>query len=798
MEVISNSQSQTVLKSSNMDKGNFTVKVNKGIFMMLSQGLYKDPHLAVVRELCCNALDAHRMVGTVDTVPIEVHFPTELEPWLEVKDYGPGMPYEFVMDRFTSFGDSIKSGDDSELTEEQKALMTGGLGIGSKSPLAIANSYTVISVHKGLRSVYICDKNGGLPEISVFVKEEPTNKPDGVTVRVDGIKRYSSFIVISRLFDGFPLYPKVTGEKTYLEDPQPFTSYLDGKLLLNGADKPLSGSYSIDCKIGDIVYHYSPDFNPQNEFFKRLFSLFNAVIQLPPGSCDILPSREGLVDSKKTKETVNGVLGKIYNELKPALEKAIRTDYESKDRFVASKVDAGIFIIKELEKLLGDDCKLTVNFGNWGAFVNWCWNDLFDTTYKPQSNNIYSYKDISDNVFKVIPKTGALTRRRPNTDTRVVNPEKQPECLIFDDVTPKGGYSKPKGKEVIKERVRTVLISPTYSKAVDKESVFVFTVEMDLLIKVYNSYGLSTYDNSIKALRKKYGHTLLDGLVVLASEIEPTKEVKLITKKVPLPKKPKKTFKEELVFINNKASNYPYYWHEFEDMRDSPPNVNNFEELFNHLKVEEGVFVVVPNCLFGSKTDSLGKLSLLKELARQYVDEIIIVNKKQSVALEEFITNGGVIPENVVIAGKVNSYSIEFQDKLVECIFKQRKDFLDYVTNRMMRESIYNSNVFSINTTGLDDKRFGKVNGLIPQTLPTATTATDLKKLTGVVRGVFERKMFEEAKKKGVYKEIFEGLEELTNDYGELLKVVRKDSDLANVLNLWYSKVVINNQPNIN
>src|ERR1039458_6151032 len=61
-------------------------------FHILSDGLYNDKILAIIRELCCNAYDAHAAAGKKD-VPFELHLPTYFEPEFKVKDNGTGLRY---------------------------------------------------------------------------------------------------------------------------------------------------------------------------------------------------------------------------------------------------------------------------------------------------------------------------------------------------------------------------------------------------------------------------------------------------------------------------------------------------------------------------------------------------------------------------------------------------------------------------------------------------------------------------------------------------------------------------------
>ena len=69
------------------DESSFTIRNSPAAFEILSAGIYTDGIAAVIRELSCNAFDAHVEAGKADE-PFEIHLPNKLEPWLSIKDNG--------------------------------------------------------------------------------------------------------------------------------------------------------------------------------------------------------------------------------------------------------------------------------------------------------------------------------------------------------------------------------------------------------------------------------------------------------------------------------------------------------------------------------------------------------------------------------------------------------------------------------------------------------------------------------------------------------------------------------------
>src|SRR5271157_2420519 len=68
----------------------FNIQNSPIAFRTLSSGLYTDPVRAVIRELACNAYDAHVVVGK-EKEPFKTNLPTNFEPSFRIRDFGPGM-----------------------------------------------------------------------------------------------------------------------------------------------------------------------------------------------------------------------------------------------------------------------------------------------------------------------------------------------------------------------------------------------------------------------------------------------------------------------------------------------------------------------------------------------------------------------------------------------------------------------------------------------------------------------------------------------------------------------------------
>lgn len=153
--------------------GAFTIAASTKAFEVLSSNLYQNKTLAVIREITCNAVDAHTVAG-LPIRDIKVHLPTFTEPYFAVRDYGPGMSETDVLSLYTTYFRSTKDRDNTQI---------GGFGLGSKSPFAVSDQFTVTSWHGGTKSTYVCYKQDGMPRVNI-TGSVPCGAETGIEVRV--------------------------------------------------------------------------------------------------------------------------------------------------------------------------------------------------------------------------------------------------------------------------------------------------------------------------------------------------------------------------------------------------------------------------------------------------------------------------------------------------------------------------------------------------------------------------------------------------------------------------------------
>ncbi len=187
----------------------FNIAGTRIAFNILSSGLYNDKIRAIIRELSCNAWDAHVMAGKRD-VPFEIHLPTDFEPTFSIKDYGiglnPAAKYVFQVQKMetphgTNYqevrvgqytGQKLKQGQIVKEVDEVIDLyctyfssnkndsndVIGAMGLGSKSPFCYCEGFTIISRYDGVTRIYSAFINeSGTPDV---VLQDTTETPDAV------------------------------------------------------------------------------------------------------------------------------------------------------------------------------------------------------------------------------------------------------------------------------------------------------------------------------------------------------------------------------------------------------------------------------------------------------------------------------------------------------------------------------------------------------------------------------------------------------------------------------------------
>lgn len=283
----------TAVSNMTGEANSFTIKQSAFMAELLSKKLYSNPTLAVIRELLSNAID-------VSGCNIDIQAPSFLEPTFIVRDYGTGLSREDVMTLYTTYGESTKRGTNSVI---------GGFGVGSKSPFALTDTFTVTSRYKGKRTDYVCYKDKGFPRIREVCSAH-TDEPDGLEVRVpiEDISKFNSTL------DRYVWYAQKLGYPLRYEvKDKPTVLYEDDKVLIT---KDLNGRGTY-LSMGPNLYAMSVD---------RTRYVFVIVFKGEIGDCPVSASRESLeVGNEETSlcETLERHLGELAKHKLVSVRKVI-------------------------------------------------------------------------------------------------------------------------------------------------------------------------------------------------------------------------------------------------------------------------------------------------------------------------------------------------------------------------------------------------------------------------------------------------------------------------------------------
>ena len=297
------------LKSTNA----FQISASSHMFRVLSDGMYSDKVTAVIRELTCNARDAHTAAGK-EHVPYKVHLPTILEPEFYVRDYGIGLCYDDVMTLYTTYGKSLKNDSND---------MIGGLGLGSKAPFAYTDQFTIEGRFDGELNLYSCfvDTNGE-PQIAHLTCKD-TDEGNGLTIRMPvASKDFGEFQdKATKLFEYYDPIPDINTPLTFPDKETSFEDVGKWRVWTKPNDSRYSYGYSPYKGVayaiqGQVRYPISPDkLVGVDENLRSMLSGTNLDIWFDIGELEVAANREDLSYSEFTIKNIGLRLQIVYDNL---------------------------------------------------------------------------------------------------------------------------------------------------------------------------------------------------------------------------------------------------------------------------------------------------------------------------------------------------------------------------------------------------------------------------------------------------------------------------------------------------
>lgn len=312
----------------------FGFEMNAKMYDIVVNRMYSNKPGAVIRELSCNAWDAHVEAGTTDT-PFELWMPSWLDKTFRIRDYGTGIPHDKFEDIYTNVGKSTKE-DSNELI--------GAYGLGSKTPFTMTDMFTVVNRYAGVKTTWLCFKDSGTPQVSQ-VASEPCDEHSGLEVSFAFSDSYVSDFKeqLIRQLQYFPVKPKIHADfdPSWPELP---VGWEDLEYFYSKTEGHSWRSHKHYVIMGNVAYSLEEyEFSEYSAVFSEPLT-----IKLPIGAADVPPSREHMEMTEKTKASIKKVLSKIKTEYTEEFRKRIakcasyidmvKVCYQSNRRLL-SKVD---------------------------------------------------------------------------------------------------------------------------------------------------------------------------------------------------------------------------------------------------------------------------------------------------------------------------------------------------------------------------------------------------------------------------------------------------------------------------
>lgn len=318
--------------SSNFESHQFGIDDLSMIFEILRSKLYSNPIGSIVREVSCNARDAHREVGK-ETLPIEIHLPSRLEPTFEVRDFGPGISKERMANVFVKYAASTKRSDN---------FQNGGFGLGAKTPFSYTDSFTIVTCVNGTKSTYAAyideTRVGKVDLISEINTDEPNGtriivpvKPEDFNYFRDEVMKNLYFWQVKPVLKGISPIPNFntnkglevlisgTGWELWKTNQNYSYNYLDHYQDTSSATI-LIDDIPYRVKASDIGVAYDRDCAPYRNLLERRLRIYFNI-----GELTLSANREHIHFDEKTQSLIKDRLKSIIETIETEAQNKINT-----------------------------------------------------------------------------------------------------------------------------------------------------------------------------------------------------------------------------------------------------------------------------------------------------------------------------------------------------------------------------------------------------------------------------------------------------------------------------------------
>jgi len=321
--------SREIKRSGNVgQESGYRIQASASAFDILSSKLYKNVPEAIVRELSTNASDAQVEAGNANK-PFDVHLPTAFEPWFEIRDYGTGLTEEQVREVYTVYFCSTRSGSDD---------FTGAFGLGSKSPFAYTDAFTIASFVNGMEYTYSMFKNEQSEPSCALLGKASTDQPNGIKIKIPVAShdRLSFDAAARKVYKWFKVRPNITTGPIEYED-EAFEYQGDGYGVVL-ADSHYGGPPHVRVVMGQVCYDASGSAIADSEFGRNA----RVVLFANMGEVTIAASRETLQFDDRTIGAINARLAEVLRDVKRQANAKIDSTMSELDKVLARQKFADV------------------------------------------------------------------------------------------------------------------------------------------------------------------------------------------------------------------------------------------------------------------------------------------------------------------------------------------------------------------------------------------------------------------------------------------------------------------------
>ena len=303
------------------DPSRFQIKANGKAFISLVSNLYSRKIHAILRELGCNAVDAHKMAGKGD-VPFKVVLPTALLNEFHIRDYGSGISEDDIATIYTVLFESTKENTNDAI---------GCFGLGSKTPFAYTSSFIVQSFQDGIVKTYNMYLSEDQCPCYTKVGEKETDEENGLLIKF-GVAPYDrdKFTEAARdVYKWFSLKPEINISDINLD--------LNLDIEHEGGNYKIVNSSGSHLIMGNIAYplntYRNEIWNSSDEnrmLVYNFLSRTNLICEVPIGTFDIAMSREEMSLDETSINNITEIILEVIEDYKKkwsvGLEKIFNMD----------------------------------------------------------------------------------------------------------------------------------------------------------------------------------------------------------------------------------------------------------------------------------------------------------------------------------------------------------------------------------------------------------------------------------------------------------------------------------------